>query len=182
MVIDYNNELLGFWERLGLGLTFKEKILNFIKKRTRGLSIYLYSTFGNVDNLDREYLALQREGWRPVEFIGNIADIDRAQWSADSWQLIFELQKRTKLPQRIIDLYLRALWYGAHLGKIPYSKWNPKGYEERQALKQSWSTEKTWLAKAGEFTGKKTKNIILLATIAGGGFLLYQFMETKKRK
>lgn len=188
MITDFNNEnsvvspeLLGFWEIFGLGLDWREKIFEFMKKRTKGMDIAKYVRYSTIDNLDREYLSLLKTGYTPIEFKGlSVPDVDRAIFTASSYNLLYKMINNLKLPLRIVDLYLRAIWYGAHLGAIPYEKWNPEGYIEKEDIKKSWESEKNWLDKAQDMTKINVRNWIIGGSLLVGGVLILNNLLVRK--
>ena len=180
IVENINNPSLGFWEIFGFEVTWRNKIFFFVKRRLEGLDIEKYWKHSLVDQLIREYLVLMAKKYKPVEFsTGSIQDIDKAVWDSNAYDVMFEMQKQTGLPFRIVDLFCRALYFGAHTGHIPYAKWNPHGYEEKEELRQSFESEQAWYNRY-DVGGKAKSTFLMMGIFIVGGVVVYNLLKEKK--
>lgn len=182
MITDFENktETLEGWEVLGIGLDWKEPVLKFMKKRAKGLKIEKYIRYKTIENLHREYMVLMNQGNKPVEFNSGSVDIDQKQWDKLSVDLLYKFISITKLPFRVVDLFLRAIWHGAHLGVIPYAKWNPEGYQEKEEIRKQYGSEQNILEKRLDLERKRLLRYLTVAGLAAGGFLILNNFIIKK--
>ncbi len=183
MVEGNNNyyEIMGFWEHLGLGVTFVEKTYNFVMKRVGGLPQWKkYVTYNNMKNLRRIYLSLMKK-FHPAEFVEkSITDIDDGTWDTNTIALIRTMREKTKNPLPIIDNFLRALWYGAHTGKLGYADWNPYDYKAQVGAVRDLNVNDSFIDDVKDFGGKVASGLMVGLTVFGLGYFLS--MKNRKRR
>jgi hypothetical protein len=182
MISDFKSEVdtLEGWEILGLGIDWKEPVLKFMKKRAKGLGIEKYMRYKTIENLNREYMVIMQSLIKPVTFIPGLKDIDNMQWDKYSVNFLLKMVKSMALPFRVVDLYLRAIWYGAHLGRIPYAKWNPEGYEEKETIRKEYGSEQDILSKRLNLERQRLIKYVTVAGVAVGGFWILNNFIMKK--
>lgn len=113
-------------EELGwFGLTWPEKVGKNAKK-------YVLPNQGNmintrlVNNIHQRYLSLMTKGFGAANFTSNMGTIRGRTWTANGYALLNDIRKTLNVELIYIDAVLRSLYELAVLGKIPYSKLDPK--------------------------------------------------------
>ena len=124
-----------------------------------------------IDNLHREYMALQAEGKSAVSVVNDGLD-------QSSLSLANEIYKRTNVDIVIVIEFLKSIYNLSKTGKIPYEKWNPKGYKKSETAKKTFSTEKGFFDFAKSTAGYG-KIVLIVAGIGASAYLLNQFNQFK---
>lgn len=182
-------------ETMGLfGLSWPEKVATFMQKQLKGTAAakklkQFWGAGGKnvtlVKNLHNEYMALLARGYNPSNF-SSLPDSKGQGGAFDSAtvQLAGLIQQKTSVDTPIILEFLRAMFVLARDGKIPFKKWNPKGYAASTALRKSFSSEKGFLEAAQ--TGANTaKMVMILAGLGVTAYILTQlkgFSNVKKER
>lgn len=185
MIVDFSknqDELMGLF-----GLTWQEKLAGVMKKNLKGTKQQkilndFFSAGGKniklIDNLYNEYAALMSKNYPPSDFKIQPVNNKGGELNDSSISLIYLINAKTNIDHIVISEFLKALWILAKDGKIPFAKWNPKGYQETTALRKTFETEKTILDKGQDV--KKYVNIgLVLASLGVGGYLLSQIKGFK---
>ncbi len=171
-------------EQMGLfGLSFEEKVAEFIRKRLKGtasakkLSDFFQAGGKNVSlvkNLYREYAALMASGYSPSSFtVSPDGKGNGGQYASDTVTLAGKINGKTNIDMVIVLEFLRALFVMARDGKIPFAKWNPRGYQQSTKLQKTFSTEKGLLDITSK-TGAYAKIALILGAVGVGAYLLSQ--------
>lgn len=158
------------------GVTFEEKIVDFIKNRTMaGTTIAKKINSKMVSNVVGEYIALMAKGFTPATFSKEpMADGRGGAFSDSTLILADTLSKKTNIDKPTVFEVLRGLYVLSKEGKIPFQKYNPKGYNESEKVRKSaFETEKNVFDKSVEVAGK-SKMIIAVVGIAAAAYLLSQ--------
>lgn len=161
-------------ELMGLfGLTWQEKVTSLTYKKVnaidKAIAKKLKDLFqpGSVnvrmlENMHREYIALMAKGSRPSNFVNGVAD-------NYTLQLIPKIKEKINIDDLIILKFLESLYELSAAGKIPYAKWNPRGFKESTALQKTFPSEVTIL----DNVQKSAKVGTILLIVAGIGVSLY---------
>jgi hypothetical protein len=175
-----NAELMGIF-----GFSWPEKVAAFMQKRLKGTALEskLKSFWGAggknvqmIENLHREYIALMAQGKNPVSFaLSPDASGNGGTISQDTVLLAQLINTKTAIDKTIIEEFLRAIFILARDGKIPYEKWNPKGYSESEKLTKTFTSEQNIFDKIK--SGSGTVNALLL--VAGIGVSAYLLSQLK---
>ena len=172
-------------EMMGIfGFSWPEKVTGFMLKRLKG-SVYepklkdFFQASGRnqklVENMHREYLALMAQGKNPVTFsLAPDASGNGGQMSPDGNLLAQQIFNKTAIDMPIINEFLRALFVLSRDGKIPYEKWNPKGYQQaKEVSKSAFESEQGFFDKLKP-AGDTMKTVLLVAGIGVSAYLLNQ--------
>lgn len=164
----YEPELMGLfglsWQEKVTALTYK-KVNAIDKTIAKQLKDFFQSGSLNVrtlENMHREYIALMAQGYKPSVFVNGVPD-------SSTLQLIPKIKDKLNIDELIILKFLESLFELSAAGKIPYAKWNPKGYKESTALQKTFPSEKTVLDNVQK--GAKIGTVLLI--VAGVGVSLY---------
>lgn len=175
-------------ETMGIfGFSWQEKSAAFMQKRLKGTEYEskLKSFWGAggknvemVNNLHLQYMALMARGYNPVSFsIAPDAAGNNSVLSADSILLTQEINKATGVDKAIINEFLISIFVLARDGKMPYEKFNPKGYNAATAItKETFVSEQSILDK---ITPTASKNISTFLVVAGIGVSAYLLSQIK---
>jgi len=155
------------------GLSWQEKVANLTYQKTvktnKELSKKLKDFWQSgglnvtiVNNLYREYAALLASGYMPSSFENGIPD-------QNTKALIDKINSRVTIDKLIIKNFLESIFELSSEGKIPFQKWNPKGYKETQDLVKTFPSEASIFDKVKK--GTNTVSTILI--IAGIATTLY---------
>ena len=179
-------------EQMGLfGFTWQEKVAKFVKKHLKGtvaakkMSAFFQAGGLNVsliNNMHNEYMALMAQGYKPVMFDvqpdeeGYGGVINKSAYALSS-----KISDKANVDASIILTFLRALYVLARDGRIPFAKWNPKGFKESTALRKTFETEKGFLEIAKK-AGGTAQTVLLIAGIGVGAYFLSQlkFLNIKR--
>lgn len=189
MIVTLADKSPGVPEVMGLfGLSWPEKVASFMAKQLKGkpqskkLKDFFQAGGKNVslvNNLHREYMALMAENREPSSFtVSPDSQGSGGEFSSSTITLASLIENRTNVDPVIVLEFLRALYVLSRDGKIPFAKWNPKGYQTSTELKRTFKTEKGIL----DFTSKSgtyAKVLIVLASVGVGAYLLSQLKEFK---
>lgn len=179
-IISKNPELMGLF-----GLSWEEKIASYmlsdLRKSNPDLSkkMKMFTGAGGVNttiakNLHNEYAALLAKGKQPAGF----SDVNSNLFDSSTMQLAIQLQNKTNLDLPIIYSFLRALWFLAKDGKIPYAKWNPSGFQESTELRKTFPSERGFVDIAKK-SSSNMSYLILIAAIGVTGYLISQVKSLK---
>lgn len=173
----YEPELMGLF-----GLTWQEKVTNLTYKKVNAIDKEIAKKLKDffqpgslnvrmIENMEREYLALMASGYKPANFIDGIPD-------SSTLQLIPKLKAKINIEELTILKFLESLYELSAAGKIPYAKWNPKGYKESTALQKTFPSEITILDNVQK--GAKVGTVLLI--VAGVGISLYYLNNIERLK
>lgn len=179
-----NAELMGIF-----GFSWPEKVASFMQKRLKGTAFEskLKSFWGAggknielVENLHREYIALMAQGKNPATFsLPPDVSGNGGVFSSDSILLSQIINSKTAIDKTIIEEFFRAIFVLARDGKIPYEKWNPKGYSEAEKLTKTFTSEQNIFDKLKSGSGS-LNSLLLIAGIGVSAFLLSQLKGLTK--
>jgi len=159
------NELCGNW---------LDSIQNYMLKNLKHVS-GLYKLAKNktvLKNIVREYMALQSTGYEKCDIVSSSGDF--LKWDTQTYKMANIISKTIKVPKLLVLNFFIALYNLSKAGKIPYWKWNPKGYLKSKKAQKTIDTEKNFLEKFSTKTGSITKQfskkilipIFVLSTIS----------------
>lgn len=177
-------------EQMGLfGLTWPERVASFMKKRLKGTAIgkKLKSFWGGggmntrlINNIHREYMAYMATGRPPANFsVQPSSSGSGGEFDINTNFLVQLLTAKLNINPAIVIEFLRALFVLARDGKIPYAKWNPKGYKVSTALRRTFKSEKGIMDKVQK-TGSYLKIGMVLASLGLGAYVLQQVKPIRK--
>lgn len=170
-------------ETMGIfGFSWPEKIAKFMSQQLKGTSAVkklksFWSAGGLnvtlVKNLYNDYAALMASGYSPSNFsvAPNTAGTG-GTFDGSTISLASKIQQSTNVETAVVLEFLRALYVLARDGKIPYAKWNPAGYQQKTALRQTFATEKSKIAEIAKGTLNYTKLALIAAVVTAGAYLL----------
>lgn len=176
-----NPQELGFF-----GFSAWEKILSYMQSALRGMVEYSYvSSFWKnenlINNLNREYMSMQSSGYNPATPQKKLSQYTKL-WNPETNKMAQLIGKNLNIPQLVVLAYFSAIFDLSATGKIPYQKWNPKGYAKSKKLQEKIETEKTGIKKITEgiqsATGTVQKILIpitIMAILATGLYIYKQF-------
>lgn len=170
-------------ELMGLfGLTWQEKVTNLTYKKVNAIDKTIAKKLKDffqagslnvrmLENMHREYIALMAKGNKPSNIIDGKAD-------SNTLQLIPKIKEKINIDDLIILKFLESLFELSAAGKIPYAKWNPKGFKESTALQKTFPSEVTILDNVQK--GAKVGTVLLI--VAGIGISLYYLNNIERLK
>lgn len=178
----YNNS-----ETMGIfGFSTEEKIGKFVLRRLRGtlhekkLKDFWQASGLNITlikNLLRTYMSYMASNQSPSMFsIQPDANGDGGEFTSKTITLASRIVSATNVDGSIVIEFLRAMYVLARDGKIPFSKWNPKGYKEATELQKTFKTEQT----IGD-VAKSTMNKFVIVAIVGVAIYGASKMKTSNR-
>lgn len=181
---DNRSELMGLF-----GLSWPEKVASMMNKQLKGTELAkklknFWQPGGlntkTVENLHREYMALMASGKAPSNFsVQPGSDGSGGVLDQSTIDLSVLLQQKTNIETPIVLAFLHSLFVLARDGKIPFQKWNPKGYTVSTALQKTFKTEQGFLDTVGE-TKNYMKIFVALAAVGVSAYLLSQIKEFKQ--
>jgi hypothetical protein len=129
-----------------------------------------------VNNLHVAYMALMAAGNNPASFaLAPGSDGKNGVFSADSTLLSQQIVKTTSVEKPIVDSFITSIFVLARDGKIPYEKWDPKGYNESKALTSStFQSEQSIIDKVIKPADNTIKTLLIVAGIGVSAYLLNQ--------
>lgn len=158
MIVDTNNdESLGF-DPFKLWI---DKIILFMRKRLKYSPEYKLITHRMILNLQREYMSLQASGYAAADIVSGSGDL--VKWSKQTYKMSRKISDSLNVSQLFVLNFFLALYNLAKVGKIPYQKWNPKGYIKAKKKQKKIETERSPFEKAA-----KGLSIIVPLAIVGG--------------
>lgn len=177
-------------ETMGLfGLSWPEKVASFMYKQLKGSAAakklkQFWGAGGKnvtlVKNLHNEYMAFLARGYNASNFtIPPDANGKGGSFDQNTTTLAGLIQQKTNVSIPIILEFLRAMFVLARDGKIPFKKWNPKGYQQSTDLRKSFQSEKGVL-EAAQATGNVAKMLVVLAGLGVGAYIITQLKGFKK--
>lgn len=179
-------------ELIGLfGLSWPEKVAKFMSNQLKGTALRkkLKSFWGAgglnttlVKNLHNEYMALMARNYAPADFvIKPNAQGTGGSFTPSTVNLASMIQQKTNIDSAVILEFLRAMYVLARDGKIPFNKWNPKGFKESTALRKTFTSEKGFI-EAAQKTGNYAKIALIVAGLGAGAYFLSQVKGFKGGK
>lgn len=179
-LIKNDPELMGIF-----GWSWQEKVATMMLSILKGtqLESKMKSFWGGsgkntelVNNLELSYTALMASGNNPASFaLSPDSSGKNGVFSADSTLLAQQINKTTSVEIPIINSFLTSIFVLARDGKIPYEKWNPKGYAESKALtKDTFDSEKSIFDKITKPAGDTMKTVLVIAGVGAVAYLLNQ--------
>lgn len=163
-------------EYMGL-FSYRDKVISWLKRYLKGLDDYKLINDTNVKNVISQYHYLITQGYskiKPVKFAGSLPiDYDK-----NTDNMAENIRQNTGLPITFILYVFGSLYDLSKTGKIDYSIYDPKGYEEqRKAISKNLPSQQTVIEKI-ESTSKNIalKGLLPIAIIAAAaaGFYLFK--------
>lgn len=164
MYVNVNNA-----ELLGIGIGWQNKVIPYMRKRLRMFPEVKLVTHRMINNLQREYMSLQASGYTAADIVSGTGDI--VKWNKQTYKMSRIMADRLNVSSLFVLNYFLALYNLSKTGKIPYQRWNPKGYIKSKKLQKKIPTEKTILEKVGKGF-RFGLPLVALIGIAAGVFLL----------
>lgn len=162
----------------GQGLEFywgwKGKVFNYMRARLKGLPAYKQLNMVLIDNLYREYASLIASGYEKADIISGKGDLVR--WNKQTYNMARTIADRLNISVIIILNFFLALYNLAKAGKIPFQKWNPKGYIKSKKLMTTLPTEKTF-AQTMVLGMREMGKVLIPLSILGGIAAGYYFFR-----
>jgi hypothetical protein len=154
-----------------LGLSWQETVLSLVKKWLTGTPDYKIINTTIIDNVSRIYISEIAKGQNPITWATTNADILLNKMDSNSVGFTREIARQANTSFILTDRILRAIFYLSAIGKIPYAKYDPKGYEAQSKAVKKFSSEKSFFDKY--LPSKKPLIIgsIIIAGIAGLYFI-----------
>lgn len=163
-------------ERYLGAFTWEGEVIGYMMARLKAFpTLYKLAKSKRVfNNMHREYMSLIAEGFTQADIISGKGDF--LKWNAQTYRMASLISDRVNVPKLLVINFFNALYNLALQGKIPYQKWNPKGFQEAKDLQKTLPSEKSIFTKSGEVVGKFGKNLIPIAIVAGvlGGYFLFK--------
>lgn len=181
MKVNFEPQYMGWF-----GLSWQEKIaaatykkVNAVNKAAaKKLKDFLQAGGLNIrliENMYREYVALQAKGYKPANFSGNDPD-------SNTVQIASIIKGKINTDEIIILNFLQSLYELSAAGTIDFQKWNPQGYKESTALQKSFPSEVSFIEKAQKVTTATAKTGTVLLIVAGIGISLYYLNNIERFK
>lgn len=155
--IDKNEELGWF------GWTWPEQVAKNAKKFVLPQQENMINT-RLVNNIHQRYLSLLSTGYDAVNFTSAMGEIRFRTWTANSYGIINDIRRTLNVQLIYVDAVLKSLFELATIGKIPYSKLNPKQVISDKLNNQVFKQNKfsSALFKIGMLGGAVVGGIVLL--------------------
>lgn len=181
MRIKFEPDYMGWF-----GLTWQEKVANYTYNQVKAvdktiakkLNDFLQPAGRNIrliENMYREYVALQAQGYKPANFSGIDPD-------SNTVKIASIIKGKVNTDDLIILNFLKSLYDLSAAGTIDFSKWNPQGFKESTTLQKSFPSEVSLLEKAGKITTSTAKTGTVLLIVAGIGISLYYLNNIERFK
>lgn len=180
MKVDLSNnpEMLGLF-----GLTWKERIASFMGKQLKGTKLKkLTKSFWGaggmnmkmISNLHNEYMAFMAQGKAPSSFTLKPDSTGAGgTFSPSTIKLAELINDKTNTNSTVILEFLRALYVLSKNGRIPFNKWNPKGYVQSTKLRKTFKSEQNVIDAVKSGTNY-AKILLAVAAVGAGAYLLKQ--------
>lgn len=175
-----NSETMGIF-----GFSVEEKIGKFMLRRLKGtlqekkLKDFWQASGLNVTlvkNLLRTYISFMASNQSPSMFtVQPDSNGDGGTFTSSTIKLASRIVSVTNIESPIVIEFLRAVYVLARDGKIPFSKWNPKGYKAATELQKTFKSEQT----IGD-VAKSTMNKFVLVAIVGVAIYGASKLKTSK--
>lgn len=168
--MDSNNNI-GF-----MGFSWQEKVRDLVKLWYKGTPKENTINTSIVDNVHRIYVSYLAKGYKAIDFSVKFPDILLSKMNNESIILVKEISREAKTDFILADRILRALYYLASIGKIPFEKYDPKGFEVQKQLIKKFDTEKSIIDKITPSKGK----VFLFGMGIAGIAAIYLYSQRKR--
>lgn len=163
-------------------MTWKGEVMKYMQKRLKPFPV-MYKQSKNrrmIDNLHREYMALIASGYKKADILTGSGDL--LKWNRQTYEMARKITDRLNVNNLLTLNFFIAMYNLARQGKIPFEKWDPKGYEKSEKQKKTFKTEKTIFEKTAEKAGNITKLLMPLSIGAGIITALLMWGRTQQRR
>lgn len=178
-MIAYVNKYESGPDLLG-AMTWKGEIKEYMKPRLKHFPKLLKLSQNNrvIDNIHREYMSLLAKGFTKADILSGTGDF--VKWNRQTYTMAGQIADRLNVPKLLVLNFFLSLYNLARSGKVPFEKWNPKGYDKSKKLQKTFVTEKGFLEKTGDQAGKITK--LLMPLSIGAGIITALVMLQKQKR
>ena len=159
--------------QMTIGLLWRGQVFTYMEKLLEGFPEKKLISLRMIDSLNRSYMSAIARGLKHADVIYAKGDI--IKWDKPTYKLSKHIAEEIRVSQLFVLNYFIAIYNLAKAGKIPYQKWNPRGYIKAKKLMKKIPTEIPMLEKVGKkamFAGMAILPIAIIGALAAGYIML----------
>lgn len=156
-------------------LGWRGEVIDYMKKRLKGVATFKAVNLNNINNMNREYLSLLgSKKFKKADIESGTGDL--VKWTPQTYKMARVISDRLNVNNLLVLNFFLALYNLSRAGTIPFKVWSPVEFAASERAKGKLTVQKGILGKAGTMFKRAQFGLLPLAVAGGliGGVILMQ--------